>query len=365
MNFQRTILPAAACAMTALLMPYELLAGGCEQTAHLMHQACYADARDDYKTALANCENLDDRSDRRTCGQEAKQALREDDSYCREQFAARRDACDLLDEDRYAVDPLTDPSITFIHPDEVDASTANPYVSLIAGHTYVLRAGDEGEETDVIHVTDETREIQGVECRVVVDVVLIAEEDDQTGEISYEPVEVTDDWVAQDSDGNVYYCGELSRNYEEGVLVDLDGSFESGRDEAKAGVLMMAMPEIGVAHRQEFSLGEAEDIIEYVDHAALPNSDNEAFSCADAGGCLMTHDFTPLEPEVEEFKYYIPGVGFVLAESVEDGELTEAVDQLLCVGDSLDILQSPACEIDDPEVLNETLCELIPGVFCE
>ncbi|MET0028883.1 MAG: hypothetical protein ABW101_14745 [Candidatus Thiodiazotropha sp.] len=365
MNLKLPMMFSILLSSSTFLLPYELLASGCEQTAHLMHPACYADARDEYKIALANCTNRETRSEQRACMSEAKRSLGQDDADCREQFAARRDACDILDEDRYATDPLSDPDISFVDPDDIDAATVNPYVSLIAGHTYVLRGGDEGEETDVIHVTHETREIEGVLCRVVVDVVVIGELDEVTGEAAYEPVEVTHDWIAQDIDGNTYYCGELARNYEEGQLVDLDGSFESGRDQAKAGLLLMASPELGFAHRQEFSLGEAEDIIEYVDFAAFPNSDNEIFSCADAGGCLMTHDFTPLEPGVEEFKYYIPGTGFVLAESVEDGELTGSVDVLVCMGDSLDVLENPDCEIDSPEILVDTLCELVPGVFCD
>jgi hypothetical protein len=271
----------------------------------------------------------------------------------------------VLGEQRYDTDPLLDPAIAFVDPDDVDQSSANPYVSIVAGHTYVLRAGEEGEETVVVHVTDESREIQGVSCRVVVDAVVEAEEDEDTGEIDYLPVEVTDDWFAQDTEKNVYYCGEVSRNYEDGILVDVDGSFESGREFAKAGLLIMAMPEVGLAHRQEFSLGEAEDIIQYVDLAGIPVEENEKFPCAGVGGCLMTYDFAPLGPESTEFKYYSPGIGFVLAEAMEDGELTGETEQLVCVGDSLDILNDPACEIDDPEALFETLCEFAPDAFCD
>ena len=61
-----------------------------------------------------------------------------------------------------------------------------------------------------MHVTEDTREIQGVLCRVVVDVALEAEEED--GEVEYTVLEATDDLFAQDEIGNVYYCGEVSRN---------------------------------------------------------------------------------------------------------------------------------------------------------
>jgi hypothetical protein len=340
-------------------------ASPCQKTAKLMYYACRSDERDDYKTTLANCMNLSEASERRTCQTEAKLARKDDVKLCQDQKDARRDACEVLNEHRYDSDPLLDPSLTFFDPDEINESNANPYVSLVAGHTAVLRAGEEAEETVVIHVTDKSREIQGVLCRVVADAVIVTEADEEDGSIAYQPVEITDDWFAQDIDGNVYYCGEISRNFEDGVLADIDGSFESGMNYAKAGLLMMSMPQIDVAHRQEFSLGEAEDIVQYIDLAAIPNQDNEQFPCSASGGCLMTFDFAPLAPESTEFKYYIPGIGFVLAEAMEDGELTGEREELVCVGDSLDILKDPQCGIENPEELLEKLCKLSPDAFCK
>jgi hypothetical protein len=364
------MIPSLLFSISSLLVPYELLAGNhghspCEKTARQMFQACHADMKDDYKTTLANCTNLAIRTERAACRDEANSVRRDEAERCADQLDARAEACDLLGELRYDHDPLLDPTIAFVDPDDVDQSSANPYVSVVAGHTYVLRAGEEGEETVVVHVTEKSREIQGVDCRVIVDAVVEVEKDEDTGEIEYIPVEITDDWFAQDTESNVYYCGEISRNYEDGLLVDLDGSFESGKEFAKAGLLMMAMPEPGLAHRQEFSLGEAEDIIQYMDLAGIPGEENENFPCADMGGCLMTYDFAPLDPESSEFKYYIPGVGFVLAEAMEDGEFTGETEQLVCVGDSLAILEDPACEIDDPEELLEELCKVAPDAFCD
>ena len=84
----------------------------------------------------------------------------------------------------------------------------------------------------------------------------------------------------------------------------------------------MPMPE--QVHRQEYALGEAEDIVQYLAIGTSPTEEeggeNEAFPCEDA--CLKTFDFAPLEPESTEFKYYLPGIGFVLAVALEDGEMT-------------------------------------------
>ena len=217
-----------------------------------------------------------------------------------------------------------------------------------------------------MHVTDQTREILGVACRIVVDAVVQAEADEDSGEIEYEAAEITDDWFAQDETGSVYYCGELSRDFEDGLLEGIDGSFEAGKDFAKAGTLMRAFPAVGDADRQEFALEEAEDIVEYVDLAAGPTAEmggeNPAFPCD--GGCLQTHDSSPLEPDGSEFKFYLAGVGFVLAADLEDGEPTGEREELLCVGDSLEILRDESCGIEDLEQLLEVLCERSPETFC-
>ena len=89
------------------------------------------------------------------------------------------------------------------------------------------------------------------------------------------------------------------------------------------------------------------------------------FPCA-PDGCLKTFDFAPIDPESTEFKYYIPGVGFILAVAMEDGELTGEREELVCVGDSLDVLtDNPDCGIAEPETMLEELCKLAPTVFCE
>lgn len=338
----------------------------CQQTADKMFVACRFDVQDDYFEALANCKNLGGAGARSDCFSDARATRREEGGACGEIREARRDACDILGEKRYAPDPLA-ATAQFIDPDLIPGTyAANPYVSLEAGHTFVLKAGEEGEETIVVHVTDETREILGVPCRVIVDIVV--EESFEDGEVEYEAVEVTDDWMAQKVNGDVVYCGEIARNYEDGVLRNLDGSFEAGMDFAKAGILFMNDPVWGLAHRQEFALGEAEDIVQYLDLATMPTAeeggDNENFPCA-PNQCVKALEFAPLEPESAEYKYYLPGTGFVLAVAMEDDELTGEREELVCIGDSLNILESAACGIADSEALLEELCTRSPDAFCE
>ena len=48
---------------------------------------------------------------------------------------------------------------------------------------------------------------------------------------------------------------------------------------------------------------------------------------------------------------------------MEDGELTGEREELVCVGDSLDILFDLSCGIENPQELLEDLCDLA-SQFC-
>jgi hypothetical protein len=336
----------------------------CERTAGKMFKSCRFEVNEELYATTAKCINFGDRDERRDCKNLARETYREDRRGCGEQREAREEVCELLNENRFDPEAL----LTLEFLDEPDG--ANPYFSLEPGHTYVARAGEGFEETIVVTVTDEVREILGVNCRIVVDIVLVEED----GEL--EAVEVTDDYYAQAAGSNdVHYCGEVARNFEDGALADLDGSFEAGRDYAKSGILIKANPMSGEGHRQEYLPGEAEDVIQYlhgVDNLTSvgpgEGGENPNFGCE--GACVKTEEFIPPEPESGEFKYFkaseggVPG-GFVLGVALEEGEPTGERDEVLCIGDSLDVLSHPACGIDDVAGLREQLCELSPIAFCD
>jgi hypothetical protein len=152
-----------------------------------------------------------------------------------------------------------------------------------------------------ITVTDETRTItNGITARVVRDVVT------EAGAV----VEATDDWYAQDGDGNIWYLGEATAEYDNGEVVSRAGSFEAGVDGAQPGVAMPADPRPGMSYRQEYYAGQAED------NAAIVTVGEEqvevpyGFFDTDV---LMTRDLVPLEPHVQELKFYVRGVGPVLS----------------------------------------------------
>ena len=289
----------------------------CSQTAEVVSKACQCEGKDDFGIATANCINVSNREERKECKADAWDEKKEGRELCKEQFEARLEVCDLVGEERY--DPDFDPA-NFVDPREIGKSvTPNKYFPLVPGTQWVYEGGD---ETITVTVTDDTKLIEGVTCIVVKDVV---EED---GDL----IEDTDDWYAQDLAGNVWYCGEIAKNFEtfdgddpeEPELVDIEGSWKAGRDGAKPGYLMLVAPMVGDVYRQEVSWGDAEDVAEVI---SITGSETvPASSCTN--DCLITRDFTAIEPGINEYKYYAPGKGLILEVDM-DGNRVELVSMTM------------------------------------
>ena len=102
----------------------------------------------------------------------------------------------------------------------------------------------------VVVVTHQTKKIaNGITARVVRDTVT------EQGEL----IEDTFDWYAQDRQGNIWYLGEDTAEFEGGTITTRAGSFEAGVDGALPGINIPGDPEPGMQYRQEYYKGEAED----------------------------------------------------------------------------------------------------------
>lgn len=281
----------------------------CSKTAAAAHSACLYEGLDDFWIATGKCKNFADPDVRAECFADIKNAPRESREECREQKEARLDLCDDLGQAPY--DPPFEPAL-FVNPADIGGSVApNPWLPVIPGKKWVYEGHG---ETVTVTVTGEIALVSGVPCAVVRDTV------EQDGEL----VEDTLDWFAQDLQGNVWYCGEATAEYEDGFPASVDGSFKAGVDGAKPGILMKAAPAAGNTYRLEFDLGNAEDaatVLTTTGSATTPGA-----SCA--GTCVVTEDFTPLSPGSSENKYYAPGVGLILevSDSGDRLELIEVTD---------------------------------------
>ncbi|MGB8328558.1 MAG: hypothetical protein WCE62_00415 [Polyangiales bacterium] len=216
-------------------------------------------------------------------------------------------ACGSSGESECTVDATYDPSV---EPSNFTSSTTidNPLLPLVPGATYTYQGGS---ETIMVSVTNTTKVILGITCVEVRDTVRV------DGEVT----EDTLDWYAQDDEGNVWYMGEDTKEYEGGEVVSTEGSWEAGVDGAKPGIVMHAtQPAIGEPYRQEFYACEAEDFAEVVSLDEDVTVPVGAYT-----NCLQTREFTPLEPDVNEYKYYCPDLGLVLEVDVVTDARTELI----------------------------------------
>jgi hypothetical protein len=190
-----------------------------------------------------------------------------------------------------------------LDPADFTTNIDNPYWPMSPGSWWVYSETDSTgtREKVVVEVTNRTKTIaNGVEARVIRDTVT------EKGV----PVEITDDWYAQDSKGNIWYLGEYVTNYEKGKVVDHGGSFEAGVDGAQAGIVMPAHPKAGISYRQEYYKGEAEDRGAVITVGRERVKVPFGFFKKDV---LMTRDLVPTEPKVQELKFYAPDVGPLLS----------------------------------------------------
>lgn len=207
---------------------------------------------------------------------------------------------------------------TFTDPTNI----TNPFYGPHAGQTYVYEEGEVGkapEEEIRIKRKVETKVIMGVECIIHNDVAY------ENGIV----IEDTDDWLAQDDDGNLWYMGEfVINNHSDGSFANNDGSWEAGVDGALPGYWLPGNPTVGQFYYQEWYAGEAEDNAE-----VMAINETVTIGLGTYNNCLKTKDINPSEPEVSEFKYYAPGIGEIKVEAYEDGKLDE-------IGELMEIIEN-------------------------
>jgi hypothetical protein len=199
---------------------------------------------------------------------------------------------------------LVDTSVErFLSSDFTDSENiTNPWWTLPAGHNFLYFAQD-GDDclwnlTEILNST--TDEFQGVYTDTNARIVLDRGWVDVGCEYGTDPEnfsnvwnnlpaeEVTYDWYAQDSEGNIWYMGERTFNG-----VDFAGSFVAGCDGAEAGIVVLGNPFKGAFYRQEFYQDEAEDWGKVVNFVTM-----------DGLVCMKTKEWSPLEHGAIEHKFY-------------------------------------------------------------
>jgi hypothetical protein len=137
-------------------------------------------------------------------------------------------------------------------------------------------------------------------------------------------VEDTLDWYAQDADGNLWYLGEKTAEYQNGKVASTTGTWEAGVNGAQPGILIPARPTPGLQYQQEHLKGEAED------HGfVLSTAEQVQVRTGTYQDSLMTRETTALEPDLVELKFYARDIGPSLTVPISGGagreQLTESI----------------------------------------
>jgi hypothetical protein len=178
--------------------------------------------------------------------------------------------------------PAGDPGPARLDPGRFTTRIDNPFWPMAPGRRWVYRETDGAGDTHRVEVTvtDRTVRALGVEARVVRDVV----------SSKGRPREVTDDWFAQDLQGNLWQLGEAGHEFAQPVLV------------------LPARPDPGDIYRQPGA------VVRVLDDATTAKVPYGSFQRV-----LVTQELGSSEPDRAEHEFYARGIGPVLAVTVSGG----------------------------------------------
>jgi hypothetical protein len=169
---------------------------------------------------------------------------------------------------------------------------------------FTVEEGEEIPHRIVFTVTDLTKVIGGVNT------VVIFDRDYSDNNL----VESELAFYAQDNDGNVWHLGQHRETYDEVEFVGGRAWLVSHLEGAKAGIMMMADPQLGTP---DYSQGYAPPPFHWTDRARvyeMGQSTTVPWGAVPWGAfddVLVTEEYNDEEPGAFQLKYYARGVGNV------------------------------------------------------
>jgi hypothetical protein len=185
-----------------------------------------------------------------------------------------------------------------VEPKSFAATGKNTYFILEPGYQLVFDGKEGGEQVHLtITVLDETKTVDGIKTRVV------EERETHGGKLA----EVSRNYFAVDTaSGDVYYFGEDVDEYANGKISGHGGSWLSGVNRARFGLMMPAKAIVSDRYCQEVAPKIAMDRAETVSVTETADTPAGTFQ-----KCLKTEETTPLEPGTKAYKLYAPDIGLV------------------------------------------------------
>jgi hypothetical protein len=189
-------------------------------------------------------------------------------------------------------------------PDDWAPEITNPWLPFVPGTTLTYTGMKDGQPTvDTYVVTARKKVVNGAPATVVLNTL-------RTGK---HEIEGTEDWYAQDKQGNVWYLGEATQTFDKnGRVLSTTGSWQAGVNGAEAGLFMPAEPNVGGAHYQEYYRGHAEDAYKIISVNGTITVPYGTYKNA-----VVTQEMTALEPNIISQKYYIKGIGQVYENDIK------------------------------------------------
>ena len=185
------------------------------------------------------------------------------------------------------------------------AGTVNPWFPVVPGTTSTFAGAIDGVAArELFTVTRDVKVVDGVPANVIHDRLYLEREDGRGRYLA----EDTFDWYATANDGNVWYLGEATTEYDEqGHVTSTDGSWQAGVGGARAGIFMPAVPTAGAAYQQESAV-DAQDLFRIT---------------SVTGDLVTTREWTPLEPGLVTKKVYEAGTGQVLEDTIKGAAIED------------------------------------------
>ena len=191
--------------------------------------------------------------------------------------------------------------------DDNPAQGRNQWLPLTPGYQSVREGGVNKGSRRLPHrrvftVTDVTKVIDGVRT------VLVLDQDFDGGELAEQAI----DYMAEDTEGNVWYLGSYTEAYEGGQFVNANDAWLAGVDGGVAGVVMMTDPTTDTPKYRQATVpgeGSAEaEVVSTGESVCVP------FNCYE--------NVLVIEEDGSELTYFAPGVGGIKLEP-ESGDPQE------------------------------------------
>ena len=170
----------------------------------------------------------------------------------------------------------------------------NRWFPLAPGTKLTYQGTKDGKRAiETVTVTSTTKRVDGVECVAIDDTLSF-------GGVATEKVI---GYYAQDREGNVWSFGEDTQSLDaNGHVVSTEGSWRAGIDKAPRALFMEGTPVVGHSFADDYTKN---------DFAILSLGSTVKVPYGSYNNALVTKEWSPLEPDVETHKFYVPGVGLV------------------------------------------------------